>query len=127
VPGMKLALAGSAGRVDLAFGEFRIAGACSTSALLIAGSRRISVAPRETRSPSLKRISLIRPATSGRTVIDSSERRLPTAVIDCGIGCTATLIASTATALDAPPLFGAAETVPAAVGAVPAVLCVPNQ
>ncbi len=30
----------------------------------------------------------MRPATSGRTVIDSSERRLPTAVIVCGNACS---------------------------------------
>ena len=37
----------------------------------------------------------MRPATSGRTVIDSSERRLPTAVIVCGIDAVATVTAST--------------------------------
>ena len=37
----------------------------------------------------------MRPATSGRSITDSSERRLPTAVIVCGIGARATLIAST--------------------------------
>ena len=37
----------------------------------------------------------MRPATSGRTVIDSSERRLPTAVMVCGIATTSTFAAST--------------------------------
>ena len=40
---------------------------------------------------------LIRPATSGRSVTDSSERRLPTAVIVCGNDAVATLTASTVT------------------------------
>ena len=44
-----------------------------------------------------------RPATSGRTVIDSSERRLPTAVIVCDIGAVATWTASTAGAPPPPP------------------------
>ena len=37
----------------------------------------------------------MRPATSGRTVTDSSERRLPTAVIVCGSAWRITFVAST--------------------------------
>ena len=51
---------------------------------LIAGSSRTSIAPLATGWPSWNRIALMRPATSGRSVTDSSERRLPTAVIVCG-------------------------------------------
>ncbi len=52
----------------------------------------------------------MRPATSGRTVIDSSERRLPTAVMVCGIACWPTLDASTVTVPCAAPLPGAPPT-----------------
>jgi hypothetical protein len=43
-------------------------------------------------------MALMRPATSGRSVTDSSERRLPTVVIVCGIDALATFVASTVTA-----------------------------
>ena len=50
----------------------------------------------------------MRPATSGRSVTDSSERRLPTAVIVCGIGAVTTLTASTVTSLRGRPPLRAA-------------------
>jgi hypothetical protein len=40
----------------------------------------------------------MRPATSGRSVTDSSERRLPTAVIVCGSAMNPTFSTSTVTA-----------------------------
>ena len=60
-----------------------------------------------TRWPSWNAIALMRPATSGRSVTDSSERRLPTAVIVCGSGAVATLTASTVTRRRARPLRAA--------------------
>ncbi len=67
----------------------------------------------------------------GPHVTDSSERRLPTAVIVCGIGCLPTLAASTATACCPPAaadlpaaVWGAASALPAAPGGP---LRVPNQ
>ncbi len=93
-------------RSYLLFARVWLARACFTSASLMAVSRRTSGVPRATRWPSLNRIAAMRPATSGRTMTDSSERRLPTAVIACGRGAVATLVASTVTAcapLDGPP------------------------
>src|SRR5215208_5665964 len=54
-------------------------------------------APVVTRCPSWNVIALMRPAVSGRRVTDSSERRLPTAVIVVGMGAVMTLAASTTT------------------------------
>ena len=69
-------------------------------------------------------------------VTDSSERRLPTAVIDCGIGAVDAVIASTVTACALPAPLSAvtgplAPPDPTETGALPAappaVLCWPNQ
>src|SRR5882724_2219353 len=69
----------------------------------------------------------MRPATSGRTVTDSSERRLPTAVIACGIGCNATLTASTATDIGTPPLPATCGAPPGAGAEGARLLVAPNQ
>ncbi len=80
-PEMKLLFARSTARSYLDFASVMFARACLTSASLTVGSRRTSRAPFCTRCPSAKPIVAMRPATSGRSVTDSSERRLPTAVI----------------------------------------------
>src|SRR5262249_8721762 len=67
---------------------------------------------------------LMRPATSGRRVTDSSERRLPTAVMPCGRAILATLLASTTTAKEALPLGAVAGV---AGGPSSARFCCPNQ
>ncbi len=76
----------------------------------------------------------MRPATSGRSVTDSSERRLPTAVIPCGIGAYVTFAACTVTPATWPP--GAAAPLPPApppagamapVAAGAPLRCCPNQ
>ena len=121
-PEMKLLFARSVARSNFDFASFRFARACCVSASLMDGSSLTSVAPRVTRWPSLKRIALMRPATSGRTVIDSSERRLPTAVIVCGSAAVTTLTASTATPGEtgAGALACASETAPAPATGGPA-------
>ena len=74
---------------------------------------------------------LIRPATSGRNVTDSSERRLPTAVMVCGSDAVATLTASTVTlaAPGAPPLGAPCDDrlLGAPEGTEGPPRCVPNQ
>src|SRR4029453_4154630 len=105
---MKLLLARSVARSNFDFASFKFARACCVSASLIDGSSRTSVAPLATRCPSLKRIALMRPATSGRRGMDSSERRLPTAVIVCGKAMRPTLMASTTTPPGAAPRGSAA-------------------
>ena len=92
---MKLRLARSTARSNLDLASVRLARACATSASGTAASSRTSSAPFVTRWPSWKAMTPMRPATSGRSVTDSSERRLPTAVIPCGIGANATFAAST--------------------------------
>ena len=82
--------------------------------------------------PSWNAMLLIRPATSGRSVTDSSERRLPTAVMVCGNDAIITGTASTVTlpGAGAPPLAAAdADGAPggAAPWAVEPARCVPNQ
>ena len=100
---MKLRLARSTARSYFDCASVRFARACWTSAALMDGSSRTSVAPFATRSPSLNMMSVMRPATSGRSVTDSSERRLPTAVMTCGTGAVPTRVDSTATAGACPP------------------------
>ncbi len=99
---MKLLLARSTARSYLLRASVRFARACCTSASGTAVSSCTSSEPLATRWPSWKPIVLMRPATSGRSVTDSSERRLPTAVIVCGMDTVATLTASTVT-LPPPP------------------------
>ena len=131
-PEMKLLLRESTARSYFAFASVRLAFACCTSASRIAGSSLTSIAPLATRWPSWNPIALMRPATSGRSVTDSSERRLPTAVIDCGIGAVATVMASTITAGAAPPALSESGPPRAGAGDLPAaapapVRCWPNQ
>src|SRR5437870_3929312 len=69
----------------------------------------------------------MRPATSGRSVTDSSERRLPTAVIVCRSATVVTFAASTVTGA-APPLPAASDAAAAArAGAFESARWVPNQ
>ncbi len=67
---------------------------------------------------------LMRPATSGRSVTDSSERRLPTVVIVCGSEVVATLTASTV--ISPPPVAAPPLATPGAPTAGPA-RCAPSQ
>ncbi len=96
-------------------------------------SRRTSGEPLLTRWPSLNMMALTRPATSGRITTDSSERRLPTAVIVWGMEASVTLVASTVIACGAPgpaPLpFSLPAAADAPVGPLPAAgsRCVPAQ
>jgi hypothetical protein len=60
----------------------------------------------------LEAIDEIRPATSGRSVTDSSDRRLPTAVIVCGHESNATFSASTTIGAPESP-FEFADAAPA--------------
>ena len=97
-PEMKLLFARSTARSNFDFAREWLARACCSSAWLIAASSRTSVWPRLTRWPSLNSIAAMRPATSGRSVTDSSERKLPTAVIVCGSRTVSTRATSTGVA-----------------------------
>ena len=108
----------SMARSYFAFAKVILACACCSSARVTDGSSFTSGAPLATRSPSRNWIALMRPATSGRNVIDSSERRLPTAVMPCGIASLFTWTASTATAgaAAATDAAGAADDLDASPG-----------
>src|SRR4029434_8386857 len=110
---------------DLA--SVRLAFACCTSAALTAGSSLTSTAFFATGRPSSKPIVTTRPATSGRSVTDSSERRLPTAVIICGIDAVEAVTASTTTADAATPLSDPGVAAPDADLAAVPERCCPNQ
>ncbi len=128
---MKLLLARSTARSYLVFASVRFARACCVSACGTAGSSCTSSMPLATRWPSWKLMALMRPATSGRSVTDSSERRLPTAVMVCGSETVATFAASTVTTDGAAsplplPCDDATPFAPEGAPGPPA-RCVPNQ
>ena len=75
----------SSARSYLERDSVRLARARSRSAFWTESSRRMSTSGRaSTRWPSWKAISATRPAISGRTITASSERRLPTVVMELG-------------------------------------------
>jgi hypothetical protein len=75
--------------------QARLRAARASTAANSAWSRRTSTAPRSTRWPSLKRISAMRPAISGRSVTASSARSVPTALASSIAGATFAIAART--------------------------------